>query len=120
MSKDYFTPVDLDAAFPAPVEEVKVPSIDPAAVKAKEEYIGIALRDINQELQRVRSGSSKYVVSAQQFNESKTPFCIALKNLNQSTKTADAFIMIALARQDFGEKFANFVIECFKPIYGDK
>lgn len=120
MSKDYFTPVDLDAAFPALEETSKVPSCDPAADKAREEAIGGAVKTINDELQRVRTGTSKHVSTAQQFNEAKTPFCLLLSRLPAKATAIEALQVVAMARQDFGEKFANFVLETFKPIFGDK
>ena len=120
MSNEYYKPLDLDALFPKPVEESKKPGVDPAAVKAREEEIGIAVRTINEELQRVRTGTSKYVNTAQQFVENKTPFCINLSRLTPSSTPMDALAVVALARQDFGEKFATFVLDCFKPLYGDK
>jgi hypothetical protein len=120
MSNDYFTPVDLDAAFPKEPEPVQVPSGDPAKDHAKAEAIVYARQTINEELSRVRTGTSKHVQSAQQFTENKTPFCIALGMLSGKATPVDALKVVALAKQDFGDKFANFVLEQFKPLFGDK
>ena len=121
MSKDYFTPLDLDAAFPKPAEPTPVPSGDPAKDHAKAEAIVYARQMINEELSRVRTGTSKHVTTALQFTENKTPFCIALSMLPPDRATpVDALRVVALAKQDFGDKFANFVLEQFKPIFGDK
>ena len=120
MTKQYFTPIDFDKEFPIAPVPVKVPSRDPNEEKIKEESIGLARQKINEELQRVRTGSSKLVSTAQHFNEGKTPFCIALAQLPAQATTVEALKLIAIARQDFGEKFATFVLDVFKPIFGDK
>lgn len=120
MSKDYFTPIDLDAAFPKEAEAVTVASGDPAQEHARAEAIHEAKRLINDELQRVRTGTSKHVSTAQQFNETKTPFCLLLSRLPTNATPVDALQIVAMAKQDFGDKFANFVLEIFKPIYGTK
>lgn len=120
MSKNYFTPIDLDAAFPTPVEPVKAPSGDPAAVQAQAEAIVYVRGLVNDELQRIRTGNSKTVSTAQHFNETKTPFCIAMSQLPATATAVDVLQVIALAKQDFGDKFANFVLDLFKPIYGVK
>ena len=120
MSKEYFTPVDLDSAFPKEAEPVQVPSGDPAEAHAQAEAITQARQIINEELMRVRTGTSKNVTTAQQFTENKTPFCIALGRMPPTATAVEALTVVALAKQDFGEKFANFVLEVFKPIFGDK
>ena len=120
MNNEYYTPPDLDAMFPVAVEASKTPSSDPDAIKAKEEGIGIATKAINEELTKVRSGISSYVGGARQFDPNKTPFCLFLKKMSTTTSQEDAVQLIALARQDFGDKFANFVVSSFKPVYGDK
>lgn len=120
MSKDYFTPLDLDASFPKEAEPVQVPSGDPAKEHAKAEAIVYARQLINEELMRVRTGTSRHVPTAQQFTENTTPFCIALGQLPPKATAIEALQVVALAKQDFGEKFATFVLEVFKPIFGDK
>lgn len=120
MSKNYFTPIDLDAAFPVPQEPVKPPSGDPALDRSKVEAIFYINGQINDELSRIRSGNSKNVPTAQQFTESKTPFCIAITHLSGKSTSVDVLKVVALAKQDFGDKFANFVLELFKPLFGAK
>ena len=119
MSKDYFTKVDLDAVFPAEVEQ-KINAATPKGSNEKTEEIAAAVANISAELERVRTGASKLVPHAVQFVESKTPFCINLAGFQANPSLSAAFYLVALARQDFSERFSKFVLEQFQTIYGSK
>lgn len=121
MSKEYFTPVDFDALYPPAPKTVVPPSPSPEQNVAKAEAVYDAVRTISFQLTAIRSGDSTIIKQAIQFTPEKTPFCIALervrtmeqKNLNK----AQVLQLVALARQDFGELFATFVLEKFKPVF---
>lgn len=119
---NYFTPVDFDTIFPVTPEVAPAPGLDPAVVQAKAEAVHAVIKQITNELTKIRSGQSALVPTATQFVENKTPFCIALNHLPEDRSKMTPVMglaLTALARQDFGERFATFVLELFKPVFKD-
>jgi hypothetical protein len=108
MSKTYetiplFSAVDYDAAFPKVVATTPVQ----AAVVERTSKQVIAL--INDELQKIALGTSKLTPHAVQVRQGSTPFISALKTFEVDPKVLQAVHLVAVARQDFGTPFGDFV-----------
>jgi hypothetical protein len=122
MSKEYFVPVDFDALYPPPTPPSSPSVPSPEANQAKAEAVYAAVREINLQLIAIRTGQSNIIKQAIQFTPEKTPFCITLERVRTMDKQenltkAHVLQLVALARQDFGETFATFVLEQFKPVF---
>lgn len=119
MSDSYYKAPDLDALFPKEVPAVTtVPSRDPEASKRASEALHAAIGQINNELGRIRAGTSHLIPNAIAFTPEKTPFCLILKLMGTETAREEFDVVSAkkhidqvvkMARQDFGETFSNFV-----------
>jgi hypothetical protein len=126
MSKEYFVPVDFDALYPPEVAPAPLAASTPEANQARAEAVFAAVKEINHQLTSIRTGQSNIVKQAIQFTPEKTPFCITLERVRTMEKQenltkAHVLQLVALARQDFGELFATFVLEKFKNVFtGDK
>lgn len=111
MSKDLFSPVNYDEAFPTP--EAVVAPVVPEEPMTVERAIAL----INAELAKVPLGTSKMVPHAIQINPKSTPFLITL-NTFQSDPTVDqATALVNLAAQDFGTTFSRFVSSTVAPLF---
>lgn len=112
MSKELFKPVDFDKLYPAEVEapedfkEAQAKPVD----KAKVEEI---VKTIQAELHAMSAGQSKLFAYAISYTPEKTPFCIALRTF---AERPDSKKLIALAKQDFTARFADFVAGLVAPL----
>lgn len=122
MSDSYYKAPDLDSLFPKdqPLVPTAAPGQNPEDAKRSSEALHEAVLQINNELARVRSGTSRIIPNAINFTPEKTPFCLMLKLMDMETAQEKFDIVrakkhvdqvVKLARQDFGERFANFVTE---------
>lgn len=65
------------------------------------------------ELNRIRTGTSKYVSGAVTFESTKLPFAQLLQRFQTSPDNVDLLKMLqAAGEQDFGHRFGLFVKEC--------
>lgn len=111
MSKDIFTPVNYDEAFP-PAPQATA-SVVPETPKTAAEVV----EAINAELQRIQLGTSKMTPHAVQVREGSTPFLHSLKTFSAEPTVDNAVALVSISKQDFSATFARYVESLVTPLF---
>ena len=115
---DYFNKVDFDKLFPPEVATI-IEQLDKKA-ENNQALVDVAIDRIEAELISISLGTSSLIPRAVFYDREKSPFCKAMTTFQKAPSLSLGFKMVAMAKQDFGERFSKFVLEQLQTIYGSK
>lgn len=117
MSKEYvdvplFRDVDYDAAFPVAGDVVtaEVPAVVEPTVED-------AIATITAEIALIENGLSGCTPYAITIGTHASPFGATLARFTKFPTKANSLVLVDMAAQDYGQRFANFVAALVTPLF---